>query len=403
MKFRHIALAGLLFVLPFLGKAQYQIGFMNSNYGGINSIISNPANGADNRMRFQLNLGSAGLNFSNNYLETQTPYSYFNLMRAYLKDPATDSLNGAPVWDDSYLKERINGKDKFVNFSTEVRGPGFMYSWNDKNTIGMYSRLRFAAQINDLSEPLARLSRYSLDYAALNNVFHADNKFGINVNMFSEFGLNYSRVLLDEGAHFLKVGGSVKMLRGLYSMYIQNKGININFVTSDSLEMTQDVIRYGYVREQFYGVNSSNSLSKSIKQAFNGALGGGFGLDLGVVYEYRPDYDEYRVNMDCEDRWMREKVKYKYRISASLLDVGAVKYNNPDYVNNYGLRLLSNSDTVRWGQLDTMNISSTSQFSKYVSGIVRHTDSSFYVGCATTSRVAPLRIWFAVACCFRLH
>ncbi|MFZ9504922.1 MAG: DUF4837 family protein, partial [Cyclobacteriaceae bacterium] len=56
--------------------SQYQLGFYNSNYGGVSSIRTNPANAADNRMKFQLNLVNTGFNFSNNYLVTETSVPY---------------------------------------------------------------------------------------------------------------------------------------------------------------------------------------------------------------------------------------------------------------------------------------------------------------------------------------
>lgn len=370
-------------------SAQYQLGFYNSNYGGLSSMMINPANAADNRMRFQLFAGSAGFNFSNNYLMTNTPYSYFDLTKAALKDPnaVMDSFQGVPVWQESYLQENINGKDKSVNLSTEVMGPGFYTALGKKMGLAFHTKVKTALQVNGISEPLARLARYSLKYPTLNNQFHADTKFGLNVNSYAEMGVTLGRVIIENEQHYLKAGVTVKSLRGLYSMYLQNKGVNINFPTSDSLVLTQDEIEFGYVKEQYYGVpGNSRPINDVISGLFDGSIAKGLGYDFGVVYEFRPEWSKYYEKMDNQMRWKQDQNKYLYKISASLVDVGGINYSNSDWVRNYKLRLLGNSDTIRWGHLDTLGIASSTSFSNAVGKVIKYTDSStaFRVGLPTT-------------------
>jgi len=52
-------------------NAQDYLGLQSSNYAGVSSIYSNPANIADNRMKFDLVLG--GINFiaENNYVSVK--------------------------------------------------------------------------------------------------------------------------------------------------------------------------------------------------------------------------------------------------------------------------------------------------------------------------------------------
>src|SRR5205085_12199550 len=49
-------------------KAQDYLGFVNSNYSGITGAIINPANLADNRLKFDLCIVGLNLNAANNYI-----------------------------------------------------------------------------------------------------------------------------------------------------------------------------------------------------------------------------------------------------------------------------------------------------------------------------------------------
>ncbi len=375
--------------------SQYQLGFYNSNYGGVSSIRANPANTADNRMKFQLNLFNVGLNFSNNYLVTETPYSFYEIAKAGITNPTaiTDSFNGAPVWQDSYLKEILNGKDKTVNISNDIMGPGFFVGLGKNFGLAYSNRVKTTIQLNGMNESLVRLARFSLEVPGLNNVFHADAKFGLMINSYAENALSFGGVLINKEKHFLKGGITVKSLTGIYNMYIQNKGININFYNSDSLVLAQDEISYGYVKEQYYGIltpsGSTRSLSDGLKETIKKQLGGGLGFDFGVVYEFRPKWSDFYQSIDNEMKWKRDRNKYLYKIGVSLNDLGSINYSNSEWVRQYQLRLLANSDTVKWGKLDTLGLTTTSSFSGAVGRVIKHTDSatSYSVGLPTTFNI----------------
>jgi outer membrane protein OmpA-like peptidoglycan-associated protein len=375
--------------------AQYQLGYYNSNFGGVSSIRTNPANAADNRMKFQLNIINIGFNFSNNYLVTETPYSFYEIAKAGIKDPTaiTDSFNGVPVWQDSYLKEVLNGKDKTVNISNDIMGPSFFVGLGKNFGLAYSNRVKTTVQLNGMNESLVRLARYSLDFPSLNNEFHADAKFGLMVNSYAENALTFGGVIINKEQHFLKGGVTVKSLTGIYNMYIQNKGVNINFYDSDSLVLTQNEISYGYVKEQYYGIfapsGSNRTLSLGLNETLKRQLGGGLGFDFGVVYEFRPKWSDFYQSIDNEMKWKRDRNKYLYKIGVSLNDLGSINYSSSEWVRQYQLRLLSNADTVKWGQLDTLGLTTTSSFSGAVGKIIKHTDSatSYSVGLPTTFNI----------------
>ncbi|MFM2316508.1 MAG: hypothetical protein RLZZ155_840, partial [Bacteroidota bacterium] len=49
-------------------QAQDLLGISSSNYGGLSSVQINPANLADNRLKFEIQLSGTGFGFANNFM-----------------------------------------------------------------------------------------------------------------------------------------------------------------------------------------------------------------------------------------------------------------------------------------------------------------------------------------------
>ena len=62
--------------------------------------------------------------------------------------------------------------------------------------------------------------------------------------------------------------------------------------------------------------------------ASSNAPGNGWGADLGFTYEFRPDIADFKYSVDGKTYLNDRKNKYKFRLSASLLDLGNVKYRH---------------------------------------------------------------------------
>ncbi|MEZ4904807.1 MAG: DUF5723 family protein [Spirosomataceae bacterium] len=76
-----------------------------------------------------------------------------------------------------------------------------------------------------------------------------------------------------------------------------------------------------------------------------------------MVYEYRPDFNKYRVTAP---RGGKEpdpnRNKYKFRISAAINDVGAIRYKNLNYVREIEVNSLAQQFSYRF--FDKANTSS---------------------------------------------
>jgi outer membrane protein OmpA-like peptidoglycan-associated protein len=64
----------------------------------------------------------------------------------------------------------------------------------------------------------------------------------------------------------------------------------------------------------------------------------GLGLDLGFVYEWRPEWKEYKYDMDGETNiWRRDQEKYKIRAGVSIVDIGGMKFQKGGLSRNFSV------------------------------------------------------------------
>jgi outer membrane protein OmpA-like peptidoglycan-associated protein len=339
-------------------SGQHWLGYANSSYAGTNGMYLNPATMANNKYNLYINLAGFNVNFFNDYLQLNTPYSPWRVATNKVPAEYLDS-NGTPDWKDSYMLENLNGKNKNISFMSEVRGPSVLFSIGHKNTIAIGTRVRTAVQILDMNENLARIFRWgtSKNQPAFSgpdglsyDVLYNQNDFAINVNAFAEYSFTFSRLVMERKDQALKLGITVKRLTGLYSTYFQNNpGSSIVVYDTDSIGLVNSNIEYGYVSENYY--TDGNNKPTVGRVLGKDKLGSGWGFDLGFAYEYRPDYKNYPYKMDKVKRYDRSAVKPKFRIAAALTDLGRINYNNPKWV---GQRALAKNATVNLGQTDTL-------------------------------------------------
>ena len=65
----------ILLALSFVGvQAQDLLGISSSNYGGLSSVQINPANLADNRLKFEIRLFGTGFGVANNFMGFKPSY-----------------------------------------------------------------------------------------------------------------------------------------------------------------------------------------------------------------------------------------------------------------------------------------------------------------------------------------
>jgi outer membrane protein OmpA-like peptidoglycan-associated protein len=361
---------GLFLLLTTGLYAQNQMGIATSNFAGTSSVYMNPAFISDSRYFGFLNLFSTNAAISNNYVYFQAPFTLWQAARGKV-DPAYLNGEGKPDFKNEYLKERLNGKQKDINISSEARGPAILISTRSTHSFAFTTRSRLAIQSFGVSEPLARLMRNGLDTleADLHNKVFSDNKFSLMMNAYAEAGLTYSAILKEDDHHSLKGGFTLKRLIGGGSLYFINRGLSLEVIQRDSMIFVQSDISYGYTSEDFYKDFSVSNLFNANR------LGAGWGWDLGFTYEYRNNISKFKYRMNGRDRYDNTKNKYKVKIGAALMDFGSIKYKNERYVrayeieNDFSVTINDTAKWKKWGQLDTLDFNSSKSFDTAVSAI----------------------------------
>lgn len=273
--------------------AQDYAGFRTSSYAGATSVYSNPANIADNRYRWDVNLFSVNAGVGNNQLK----YKLGNVGNAFGEDT---------------IKSQLFGQSKgltraLVNVSATV--PTVMFSVK-KWSFAVGARARVMVNVTDLDGKLADkiMNDFSsMDRSSFPYTIQSNDNMRIALNAWSEFNVSVAREVITVGPHYLKAGVTLKYLAGA-----GNASININQLkgTMGIDEGKQDAYltnASGEIGMNFAGVNLSDFQVEDAAKTH----GRGFGADLGVVYEYRPE---------------PAQKGYKFRAGLALLDAGKIRY-----------------------------------------------------------------------------
>ncbi|MDI1234784.1 MAG: DUF5723 family protein [bacterium] len=309
-------------------KSQTFIGLQQSNYSGIHQVNLNPANIANSRHRIYINAFTMGFGFNNDYLSLNMPFSLQNL--ATNKVPAQYHKNGdpnAPVdFQDAWLKENVNGKGKNLNLYTQFRSPGIMISLPMGFAVGLQYKNTVSFQINDMAEPLARLSRYGVDSSKGNVLYSGpnqykvgerfeDNAFTVNFNAYGELGGTIAKTIIKNEYLVLKAGFTGKYLMGYASGYIKNKGIQFRLPNNDTIIFNKTDVEYGYTDPAIF----ENLKAVNLDYVTQKLKGAGFGYDFGATVEYSPEGFKKVTN---------KKNNYLLSAGASILDAGGIFYKN---------------------------------------------------------------------------
>ncbi|MFH1119769.1 MAG: DUF5723 family protein [Bacteroidota bacterium] len=321
--------------------SQEFISFTQSNYGGVSSLLIQPAAIADSRYKFDMTLVGFDLQFSNNYLAFKK--------NAFLNPSKLEEDN----FMEQYVFQNLDGKDKSGIIRLGVSLPSFMVNLSENSAFAISSRIRGFTNIDNINEDLVRLAYEEFNYEPLLYKNLANANFSMQGNVWAEFAFSYANVLINSGKHFIKGGITLKYLAGIASGYGFVRELNYRFDGPDTLSLFQSKVNYGLSR---------NFDSEGLDQLRIGS-DHGFGMDLGFVYEYRPDIEKYRYNMDGREGLLRpDKNKYLLKVGVSLIDIGRISYkkgyHSQDFVAD-----------IRDLDISNLNINSIEDFNDTISDL----------------------------------
>jgi outer membrane protein OmpA-like peptidoglycan-associated protein len=315
-------------LLSFASDAQEYLGLSTGNYSGLHGVMLQPANVADNRYKFDINLFSTNIGFRNNYLGFSRKFFVNN--RFSFKD--YDSY--ADFKKNVLTTRALNGDNVSFNLNNRLNLPSVMITTGKKSgiAIGLQSRTaiavenmngEFAEQLyNEFANPITGRS-YDLG--------------GMEVSAMNWFegSLTYGRVLIDNGKHFLKAGVTGKYLGGISSAYLNVDDMRLTATSDSSIRLDGNKVGYGH---------SATSITSELGRDYRPDASG-VGFDAGLVYEFRGRINKFKFlkfNKKDEEVYSttrRDKNKYSFKVGVSLLDVGQLTFNSVPLARDFSSSL----------------------------------------------------------------
>jgi hypothetical protein len=301
---KKIVLGIFVFTSCFSANAQSYLGFFQDNYAGVQSVLFNPSSIVDSRFKTDVNLFSMSASAGNDMYGV-------NIL---------DVLKTG--YDFDTQAEKSFSLNNNVVMNNDVMGPSFMFNIAPKHSLAIYTRARTFLNVHNVNGNLVNeltnnaSSTYNLNIGSPNAVG----------NSWGELGLSYAAVLLQNGSHFLKGGVTAKYIQGIANYHFQAKNVTVNFnenilLPQNSTYTTTGTATYG--SSQDFATNSDINIDRKST---------GLGLDLGLTYEWRPEYDASRADINS----LKELNKYKLRVGLSLTDLGSMSYEK-GVRNSYNL------------------------------------------------------------------
>nr|WP_070137896.1 DUF5723 family protein [Crocinitomix algicola] len=362
-----LVLPVLAIFMAFGSKAQDFIGFRQSNYSGVSGGDLNPAHIADSRFIVDVTLGGFSTSAYNDHLyfnPHQMPYWWTQSFDS--EDPKVDAWLSDTTFGDIIPNEdaqsTVNaGKGNFFEFAnpkglarrayveTNTDILNFMVTINPKMAVSFGIKNRTFLNVDHVSDELITLAVNGLDYSQLWNKSLDDELLNISFNSWMEYNLGFAMTVMDDEEHFIKAGAKLKFLQGLGSLYMYTDEVRYNLQNDDTLQGIAGTFNYGYssnIDKHWDASSSQFTGDPSFSDIYQLQSKLGLGFDIGAIYEWRPDWKEYKYDMDGETNiWRRDQNKYKLRLSFAINDIGGMRYNKSVNSRNFRVDIDPNNPT----------------------------------------------------------
>lgn len=314
MRFARIAIFIFFFALIQENNAQYIEGYSTSNYAGVNSVSYNPSSVVDSRVKLDINFFTASITADNNFVGLAKNWA----------NPRDSSLFEYAVLNN-------DGSEKNVYLNADVLGPSFLFTIDEKKSLGFTSQFRSLTNFENVSEGFANLYYSELDNSSFIGNPVSATEMSFEHASWNEYGIVYGQELYRKNHHWISFGTRLKLIQGLQAAAIRFESLSVEMNPDSSVQVL------GTGTEYLTSDNLSNYLKGNITNFSN--LGAGF--DLGFTYEWRTAPDSFVYEMDGKINPAREMSKHKLKIGFTLSDVGFVNYKT-------GLSGDVNANSLSW-------------------------------------------------------
>lgn len=294
--------------------AQLSLGLVNSNYSGISGGLINPSSMINSKLSADINLFAAHGFVENNYL-------YFPSRQASL----VRLLNGAYDYQlfpkpfgsgNRYVYSYYNDKSlKNAYVNTRVMGPSFMIAFQD-HLVGVRTGARAMSSTRRLPYDMANFSYYTMDFKPQHNTYFVRDNYDMSTMAWYEVMVSYATVFNRGKSNLWSAGISVGPLFGYSGAYITGGDTRYMVYNADVINVEQLNCEFGMSLPVDYHNNEIDYLNPAIR-------GFGWGMDLGITWQYRERPYQRSIPRNCYKKRFEE---YDFKVGISLIDIGWVNF-----------------------------------------------------------------------------
>lgn len=294
-------------------QAQPVPGLWLSNYGGLYRATQNPSALGGSRYKWQLNLVTAGSTINNRY------FIFFGrnaFLYPLLAPHSTDELYGR-----SRTMGSVTQKDPMY-VASEIRWPSLMFSAGKNHGFAIQIRSRGFVQGQNIPKDIRTMYYRRLDTPATPVSSGEWGPFDISQQSFTEASFAYGLQLVNLRSHKLKVGATVKRVFGARAGYLQGSASRYEIRRfAGAAEDEKELVLTNFSYEAGY---THPNQAFTLGDLFDAnQYGTGWGYDMGMTYELGSVWDRLEEDDDA-------RPGYVIRVSASLTDLGSIRYQSPE-------------------------------------------------------------------------
>lgn len=310
----------LALIIGLAAQAQSMVGYTGSNYTGYTAITFNPALLAQTPYALDLHVASVQVGFDNDFLSLRND-GFFG------SQTLQGSYDDFDDFRDRALIVAFDGTEtgQVANFrmGLDVLGPGALIPLSPRSALSIGTRFRSMVNVENIGAEAARLALDGFEFPPLWGQDFESDGARLGAMFWAEYMVSYAHRLYEneERTHYLAGGATLKLLQGTQGMYMFSDDLNYNFTNDDIMTLTASNL--------FYGHSEGFALNDPLRNFRFDDLG--FGADLGVVYEWRPEGEAYNGKSGQKPaKTDRSATRYRLKAAVAFTDIGSVSFSrNP--------------------------------------------------------------------------
>ncbi|MFY7812083.1 MAG: DUF5723 family protein, partial [Flavobacterium sp.] len=294
---------------------------------------------------------------------------------------SNNKLGTKNIFDNDFEKKLwTEGSPVSLRIDSEIIGLGATFKYNNWG-FGLLFKSNIKMAVTDIDSKLGNaIINGSNDISVISNLLNVQENQRINATVWSEIGASASRVVFQNEAHSLSIGGTLKLL--IPASYVNfglsnlNARLNSN-TTSDVLANARGNINIAYSGNLANDFTNSSNYTQSILGKPNGIA-----VDFGTAYQMTDDEGNNKFIVSATVRnigslnFSDSNSKNKnYILNGTNINLG--NYNNINNFENLEKKLisdghltLSNSEDINVNLPTTFNLMASAKlFSKFHASI----------------------------------